>query len=152
MTTPLFFRLVHVHNVVICNLSCLTTFNKIAIQGKCPDGKWTRKPLAYQESNIFHLCVTRPDEICVNFVIRSTTPCCVSVFVTLSLVVFQSLSSCLLLCSSLYGPVSCVPVFVTLSIIVFQSLSPCFLCSIFCHPVHCCVPVFDTLSLVFQSL
>ena len=23
-------------------------FNKIAIQGKGPDGKWTRKPLAYQ--------------------------------------------------------------------------------------------------------
>ena len=30
----------------------LTRFNKIAIQGKGPDGKWTSKPLAYQESNI----------------------------------------------------------------------------------------------------
>ena len=31
----------------------LTRFNKIAIQGKGPDDKWTRKPLAYRESNIF---------------------------------------------------------------------------------------------------
>ena len=31
----------------------LTRFNKIAIQGKGPDGKWTRKPLAYLESTIF---------------------------------------------------------------------------------------------------
>ena len=34
----------------------LTRFDKIAIQGKGPDGKWTRKPLAYRESNIFNLC------------------------------------------------------------------------------------------------
>ena len=27
-------------------------FNKIAFQRKGPDGKWTRKPLAYRESNI----------------------------------------------------------------------------------------------------
>ena len=27
--------------------------NKIAIQGKGPDGKWTKKPLAYRESNFF---------------------------------------------------------------------------------------------------
>ena len=25
-------------------------FNKIAIQAKCPDDKWTRKPLAYRKS------------------------------------------------------------------------------------------------------
>ena len=25
------------------------SFNKIAIQAKGPDGKWTRKPLAYQK-------------------------------------------------------------------------------------------------------
>ena len=36
----------------------ITRFNKIAIQGKGPDGKWTRKPLTYRESNSFHLCVT----------------------------------------------------------------------------------------------
>ena len=34
-----------------------TRFNKIAIQGKGPDGKWTRKPLAYRESNMFILYV-----------------------------------------------------------------------------------------------
>ena len=45
-------------------------FNKIVIQGKDPDGKWTRKSLVYRESNIFHLCVTRPPEICVNFVFK----------------------------------------------------------------------------------
>ena len=45
-----------------------TLFNKIAIQGKCPDGKWTRKPLAYRGSNIFHVCVICPHEICVNLV------------------------------------------------------------------------------------
>ena len=44
--------------------------NKIAIQGKGPDGKWTRKTLAYQESNIFNLCVIRPPEICVNLVFK----------------------------------------------------------------------------------
>ena len=44
--------------------------DKIAIQGKDPDGKWTRKPLAYQESNIFNLCVIRPPEICVNLVFK----------------------------------------------------------------------------------
>ena len=36
-------------------------FNKIAIRGKGPDGKWTKKPLVFRESKIFHLCVTRPD-------------------------------------------------------------------------------------------
>ena len=34
-----------------CNNKMLTTLNKIVIQGKVPDGKWTRKPLAYRESN-----------------------------------------------------------------------------------------------------
>ena len=41
----------------------LTRFNKIAIQDKGPDGKSTRKPL-------WHLCVTRPSEICVNLVFK----------------------------------------------------------------------------------
>ena len=45
-------------------------FNKIAIQGKSPDGKWTRKPLAYRESNIFNLCIISPPEICVNLVFK----------------------------------------------------------------------------------
>ena len=48
----------------------LTRFNKTNIQGKGPDGKWTRKPLAYRESNIFNLCVIRPPEICVNLVFK----------------------------------------------------------------------------------
>ena len=45
-------------------------FNKIAIKGKGPDGKWTRKPLAYRESITFHLCIIRPPEICVNLVFK----------------------------------------------------------------------------------
>ena len=47
-----------------------TRFNKIAIQGKGPDGRWIKKPLAYQESKIFYLCVIRPPEICVNLVFK----------------------------------------------------------------------------------
>ena len=43
---------------------------RFAIQANGPDGKWTRKPLAYQESNIFNLCVARPPEICVNHVFK----------------------------------------------------------------------------------
>ena len=46
----------------------LTRFNKI--QAKGPDGKWTRKPLAYRESNNVHLLITRPPEICVNLVFK----------------------------------------------------------------------------------
>ena len=48
-----------------------TEFNKIAVQGKGPYGKWTRKPLAYRESNIFNLCVICPPEICVNLVFKN---------------------------------------------------------------------------------
>ena len=49
-------------------------FNKtrFAIQAKGPDGKWTRKPLAYRESNNVHLLITRPPEICVNLVFKHT--------------------------------------------------------------------------------
>ena len=46
---------------------CLTRF---AIQAKGPDGKWTRKPLAYRESNNVHLLIARPPEICVNLVFK----------------------------------------------------------------------------------
>ena len=45
-------------------------FNKVAIQGKGPNGKWTRKPLTYRESNIFNLCVIHPPEICDNLVFK----------------------------------------------------------------------------------
>ena len=48
----------------------LKRFNKIAIQGKGPDDKWTRKPLAYQESNMFHLLITRAPEIYINLVFK----------------------------------------------------------------------------------
>ena len=41
-----------------CACTSLTRLNKIAIQGKGPDGRWTRRPLAYRESNSFYLCVT----------------------------------------------------------------------------------------------
>ena len=49
---------------------CLTIFNKIAIQGKGLDGKWTRKPLDCGGSNIFNLCLIRPPEICINLVFK----------------------------------------------------------------------------------
>ena len=54
----------------LCELKKLARFNKIAIQGKGPDGKWTRKPLAYRESNIVRLCVTHPPEMCVNLIFK----------------------------------------------------------------------------------
>ena len=43
---------------------------RFAIQAKSPDSKWTRKPLAYRESNNVHLLITRPPEICVNLVFK----------------------------------------------------------------------------------
>ena len=43
---------------------------RFAIQAKGPDGKWTRKSLAYRESNNVHLPITRPPEICVNLVFK----------------------------------------------------------------------------------
>ena len=43
---------------------------RFAIQAKGPYGKWTRKPLAYRESNNVHLLITRPPEICVNLVFK----------------------------------------------------------------------------------
>ena len=49
---------------------CPTDLTRFAIQAKGPDGKWTRKPLAYRESNNFHLLITRPPEICVNLVFK----------------------------------------------------------------------------------
>ena len=42
----------------------------LTIQAKGPDGKWTRKLLAYQESTNIHLRVTRPPETCVNPVFK----------------------------------------------------------------------------------
>ena len=43
---------------------------RFAIQAKGPDDKWTRKPLAYRESNNVHLRITRHPEIFVNFVFK----------------------------------------------------------------------------------
>ena len=43
---------------------------RFAIQAKGPDGKWTRKPLAYRESNNVHLLIAHPPEICVNLVFK----------------------------------------------------------------------------------
>ena len=55
-------------------LRCVLRFNKsltrVAIQAKGPDGKWTRKPLAYRESNNVHLLITRPPEIFVYLVFK----------------------------------------------------------------------------------
>ena len=50
-------------------MSC-SDLTRFAIQAKGPDGKWTRKPLAYRESNNVHLLITRPPEICVNLVFK----------------------------------------------------------------------------------
>ena len=55
---------------LVGGVQSLPRFNKIAIQGKVQDGKWTRKPLAYRESNMFNLGVIRPPEICVNVVFK----------------------------------------------------------------------------------
>ena len=44
-------------------------FNMIVIQGKGPDGKWTRKPLAYRVLR-FLLRITRPPEICIDLVFK----------------------------------------------------------------------------------
>ena len=49
---------------------CVSSLTRFAIQAKGPDGKWTRKPLAYRESNNVHLLITRPPEICVNLVFK----------------------------------------------------------------------------------
>ena len=42
-----------------CTSYLITPFNKIAIQGKGPGGKWTRKPLAeiYFETTLFLNCL-----------------------------------------------------------------------------------------------
>ena len=57
------------HHTTVSQQS-LTRFNKIAIQGKGPDGKYTRKSLAYQEPIVCYLCVTHPPDICVNLVFK----------------------------------------------------------------------------------
>ena len=53
-------KTIHVHKVVSTAVMSkkatriiidLRRFNKIAIRGKGPDGKWTRKPMAYREFN-----------------------------------------------------------------------------------------------------
>ena len=43
---------------------------RFAIQAKGPDIKWTKKSLAYRESNNVLLRVSRPPEICVNLVFK----------------------------------------------------------------------------------
>ena len=43
---------------------------RFAIQAKGSDGKWTRTPLDYRESNNVHLRIMRPPEICVNLVFK----------------------------------------------------------------------------------
>ena len=43
---------------------------RFVIQAKGPDGKWTRKSLAFRESNNIHLRVTRPPEIYVNLAFK----------------------------------------------------------------------------------
>ena len=55
--------------IIIKDIDCLR-LTRFAIHAKCADGKWTRKPLAFRESNIFNLCVTRSPEICVNLVFK----------------------------------------------------------------------------------
>ena len=40
----------------------VVSLTRFTIQAKGPDGKWTRKPLAYRESNNVHLLITCPPE------------------------------------------------------------------------------------------
>ena len=42
----------------------VTTLVIYTILNKSPYGKWTRKPLAYRDSNIFYLYITRPPVMC----------------------------------------------------------------------------------------
>ena len=60
-------------SVHLMDMFCLSqgyrNLTRFAIQAKGPDGKWTRKPLAYRESNNVHLLITRPPEICINLVV-----------------------------------------------------------------------------------
>ena len=56
-------------NLNVCK-SVGPDLTRFAIQAKGPDGKWTRKPLAYRESNNVHLLIARPPEICVNLVFK----------------------------------------------------------------------------------
>ena len=51
-------------------ISIIIDLTRFAIQAKGPDGKWTRKPLAYRESNNVHLLIACPLEICVNLVFK----------------------------------------------------------------------------------
>ena len=51
-------------------LTTPTRFNTIAIQAAGPDGKWTMKPLAYQEFKIVNLYTIHPPKICVNLVFK----------------------------------------------------------------------------------
>ena len=53
-----------------CHIYLLTSTALIILIAKGPDGKWTRKPLAYRESNNVHLLITRPPDICVNLVFK----------------------------------------------------------------------------------
>ena len=59
-------------DVSLSSIDVLLTrdLTRFAIQAKGPDGKWTRKPLAYRESNNVHLLITRPPDICVNLVFK----------------------------------------------------------------------------------
>ena len=52
------------------HVTAVQDLTRFTIQAKGPDGKWTRKPLAYRESNNVHLLIARPPEICVNLVFK----------------------------------------------------------------------------------
>ena len=45
----------------------LSRFNKIVIQGKGPDDKWTRSHWLTENPKIFRLCVNRPPEMSTLF-------------------------------------------------------------------------------------
>ena len=71
--TLLLTKSVHIYNSIkqVLKLTYRTaTLTRFAIRAKGPDGKWTRKPLAYRESISVRLRVTRPPEICVQLVFK----------------------------------------------------------------------------------
>ena len=62
----------NVSSLIMANGKCVmlhTRLSKTAMQGKDPDGKWTRKPLVYRES--IHLVIPSKNHLCLTR--KSTT-------------------------------------------------------------------------------
>ena len=51
-------------------LSDQQDLTRLPSNAKLPDSKWTKKPFVSESPTIFHLCVTRPSDIFVNFILN----------------------------------------------------------------------------------